>query len=192
MTDTQRRIATWIAVGGGVVALLAVIAWLFVPDAIPSGYEGVEVQGVTVGYPEDWVRVAPEEAGPTVDFAARTPDGEPEAGVRVFVVAGNPRSGSIEDVVATRRQQTQSQLSSVEFTGERAIRVPGADQAMVLDYTFEEELGSGRGRDLLATVGNGTGVLVEVSGVVEALDGDVARTIIDTVRIAEDAGNAGG
>lgn len=191
MSDTQRRIATWVAVGGGVIALLAVIAWLFVPDGIPSGYEGVEVQGVTLGYPEDWNRVPPDEAGATVDFAARTPDDQPEAGVRVFIVSDNPRSGSIEDVLAARKSQTQSQLSSVEFTRERAIRVPGADQAVVLDYTFEESLGQGRGRDLLATLDNGTGILIEVSGVAEGLDDGVPEKIISSVQIAEDAGGGG-
>lgn len=149
--------------------------------------ERLDVDGRSVGVPQDWEELA--VGGTTLaSYAQPGPDGTPVG--QLDVITSRVPVGTQADALDASAQADRAlQVRGLEQVERETVEAPGASGAFRTESTYELPDGSPARSLEQSTVGeDGTYVLVRYSAGEQDFDHDVARTVLDSVTLDEASG----
>jgi hypothetical protein len=150
---------------------------------VPEGFTEAEVEGVIrFAYPEGWR--TPARAGwiEGAEYQVEAPsDGGAPMGVLVFLGEAAP-DADLRTGLGAIKADIRLRLTDVEFTDERGVEVRGAEEALLLEFTYRADTGElMHSRDVFAKDGEGNEALLRVAGPEDRVSPDLAMRIISTL-----------
>ncbi len=148
---------------------------------VPDGFVEAEAGPARFAHPEDWTEL--DEAGRVegADAQIEAPSGEgaTPAGILVFT---EPATGAeFEGLVRNAKTSYSDSFPDFEMVEETDIDVAGAEETVLLEYTYSTDTGeTARSYDVLTTSDDDETVF-RVAGPEDSLDDGLARQIIDTL-----------
>ena len=156
-------------------------------SSAPEGFTRVSPDGISLAYPQGWKTVKdPAKGWAFTTKAVR--DGKPYA--QVSVLTDLPKTDDAA-VAANSALSFVRLADGFERTGQRSLKIPGADGAYRIDYTYRASSGKGKraqpkvvqGTDIAVVDGNGQAVLVRITRQKGQLDRSVVERIVTTISI---------
>lgn len=176
-----------VAVAGGLTCALVLAAGCS-PGApateVPEGWSQQNVGGLGFAYPPDYATSADAEAlYPNADVVVNGPfvDGvSPVLAVTQVAADATSDVALRTDVLLARLDVNQDGLEVAE---ERELDVPGAAEALFLDYTFGEGEFPSRAFQVVIAAEDGRGWGVRYGLDEDLFDADIAQQIIDSLAV---------
>ncbi|MEU6039261.1 hypothetical protein ABZ801_28050 [Actinomadura sp. NPDC047616] len=159
------------------------------PRSTPSGFAAASAGRVTLAHPSGWLPVEPPEGWP---FAAELRDGS-RVHARVGVIRDVPRPSDADAGVVAAAVDTALRLTVTRYDRgpRRDLRVPGARDAVRVDYTYLDGPGAGepaKGTDVVLVYGRGESAVVRITGRPATLPPAVVDQIVGTVTVVPGPG----
>jgi hypothetical protein len=150
---------------------------------VPAGYTPVRAGRVMFAHPAEWKAMARPPQGWL--YGADLRDGE-STGVQAGVIGKVPQVPSAALVAAAASSGIELHATGVQRGANRTLRVPGAKEAVRVDYTYAT--GEGRSADHHATDvsvvwGTGTAAVVRITGLRARLPSAQIDQVVRTIGI---------
>lgn len=150
------------------------------PPPVPQGYTRVSAGNLSLAHPPRWQQVdAPK--GWALAMELQTAAGSPMA--RLGVVTSVPQSENPSTVSAAAFAGVQLGVKVQQRQPDREIKIPGANGAVRVDYTFADSTNgaAGRGVDISIVYGERKAATVRITGLRNALPLELADQIARTI-----------
>jgi len=148
---------------------------------VPAGFVEAEAGPVRFAHPEDWTEAdaADRIEGAIAQFQTPTEGDATPAGILVF--ASPATEAEFEGLVRNDKTSYSNTFSDFDMVDETDIEVAGAEEAVLLEYTYSTDAGENAHSYDVLTVTAEDEAVFRVAGPEDLLDEDLARQIIDTL-----------
>lgn len=147
----------------------------------PEGFAEAGAGPLGFAHPEDWTETPEAESmsDATAQFLAPLDDADSPTGILVF---SSPEEGrELDGRVQNAKASYPSTFPDFEVVEETDLEVPGAEGAVLLEFTYTTDADEDAHSFDVITGSEDEEVVFRVAGPEDALDEDLARRIIDTL-----------
>ncbi len=150
---------------------------------VPEGFVEAQAGPARFAHPEDWSEVSEDERIADAAAHIETPAGDAGTPTGILVFTSPDEGRSLGGRVQNAKGSLLTTFPDFEVTDEGEVEVPGAEGAVLLEFTYTTDAGETAISFDVITGTDDDEVVFRVAGPEESLDESLARQIIDTLTL---------